>query len=202
MKKKIIIVSVLVFILAAVGTVLYLNKKNTKKVFKKTKIEKITEMPAKLDELSGINYELNQMSGYIVDYLKTKSSYKKIYKKKKFIVYIDGNNSPYSKEFKNTIDKIKQDKNFQKDYNFISRPPKAEFTIITTRDIKRMKAKKIKFPKNYLTTRDGNAELKFIKNCHSLCIVNPKNDQLFSIKGSTDKEAKKLEYIFDNLRKW
>lgn len=196
MKKSIITIIVLIIIFTITGFII--NTKTKQKNIT-NKLEEISKIEKEFKNLD-INYEIYNMPPELSNYLKTKSKYKKLYKTKKFVVYIDGTDSPYSEEFKQNIQKII--KTNKKHYTFVSRKSKNKIITMKSSDMKIFKRKGVKIDKGIISEEEGNAELTFLKKCSSICIINPETNQMFSIKGSRQKEAEQLDKIFDTLKKW
>ncbi len=199
-----LIYTIILIILIVTGIILVTGKIQSKKTTKKIsiKMEQIEKIPFKLENMEGLEYKLYKIPEWPAKYLKTKSEFSSVYKHKKFVVYIKDENTPFAKEYAETLEKISNDSNYKKHYNFVSR--KAKITIVTMqpKDIRLMKKHKKELPENVLTTAEGNAKLNFIKACGNFCIVNPSKNQIFALKGDSKKEAQKFEYILNKLKKW
>ena len=44
--------------------------------------------------------------------------------------------------------------------------------------------------------------MKFDEMCNTFCIVNTKNNEIFSINGVGDNEARKISSILEQLKDW
>lgn len=201
--RKLIFTMILI-ILIITGIVLVTEKIQTQKHKKivHAKIEEIEKFPVKLKNINGIEYKLYQIPEYTVNFLKTKSEFKPVYKHKKFVVYIKDDSANFSKEYNETFEKIVNDKNYTKQYNFVSR--KAKITVVTMpkKNMRLAKKNNQKLPEDILTPAEGNAKVDFLSKCASFCIVNPSKNQIFTIKGNSKNEAENIEYILNEFKKW
>ena len=120
-----------------------------------------------------------------MDYLKNRSEYKKLLNKK-LVVY--KSNSGHLGGFINATEGIQHRIRYKKNFNF--------YRVVTPTNIASM------MTKFYDSKEDAQADSDFVSKCHDFCIINPKSNQLFVLKGYDYTEETPPEMIFDKLERW
>lgn len=135
-----------------------------------------------LTNLEGVNYTYKDLSDEAVNYLKTKSQYKELYKNKKFVVYNLTPDCACAKALMDTIDPLKANPEIAQNYNFYpeKNPGKPE----------------------YDSEEDQKASREFASKCQQFCIVNPNTNEVFTINDINNKDVAKLGSVFEQLKNW
>lgn len=200
-----LIFTIILIVLIVIGLTLltgYIQEKNKPKKSVYTKIETLEKLPIKLENMGDVECKAYKIPESTEKYLKEKSEFSSIYKHKKFVVYIKDDKLSFAKDYANTLEKISNDKKYQKHYNFATRKAKIKITTMSAWNRRMMKKAKQKIPADVMTIADGKTKLDFIQTCGNFCIVNPAKNQIISLKGDPKKESEKFEYVLDKYKRW
>lgn len=134
--------------------------------------------------LKNVNYSVNIFSQSFMNWLKTKSEYKN-YLDRKLVIYPTGTNCPYGRGLENAVRKIIP--LYEGKYNYYA-------NVYSGGEMyKNATFENLSDMEEYKT---------FIHICKEFCVINPYNNQIFSIEGVKTREINMFEDIFKSLDNW
>lgn len=136
----------------------------------------------KLTNVDDVNYTYKDLSDETVNYLKTKSQYKDLYKNKKFVVYNLTPECACAQELNEKIDTLKTNSEISQNYSFY--PEKSPGKPA------------------YDSEEDQKASREFASKCQQFCIVNPNTNEVFTINDINNKDVVQLDSILEQLKNW
>lgn len=164
----------LILLIVIIVSVLNINSKNDRLLSSPKSFVSIS--------LSDINHSIKPLPNEVIDFLKTSSDYKDIYKDKKVVIYFTGADCPYGKVFEKSINEFRKNSASNVYFKFHTES-----------------ASGIRW---YKSNQEANAALQFSNLCHEFCVVNPVKNEIFSIEGVGTEEAQKIGAILEQLKNW
>ena len=136
----------------------------------------------RLYDVEGIDYSFKKLPQRIVEFLKTNENYKDLYDGKKIVIYITGGDCPNRTVFEDSLESYKKHSDEEQYYHYNAKPSSGFIKV-----------------KN---AKEARTIMKFDEMCNTFCIVNTKNNEIFSINGVGDNEARKISSILEQLKDW
>ena len=100
----------LILLIVIIVSVLNINSKNDRLLSSPKSFVSIS--------LSDINHSIKPLPNEVIDFLKTSSDYKDIYKDKKVVIYFTGADCPYGKVFEKSINEFRKNSASNVYFNF------------------------------------------------------------------------------------
>ena len=137
-----------------------------------------------LRDINHIDYSVHKISKSFMTWLTTKSDYKS-FLDRKLVMYPTGTNCPYGRGIEKAVMRIRP--LYEGKYNY--------YALNYSGGGMRLNA-------TFDNLNDVEEYKKFIQYCTEFCVINPYNNQIFSIKGFGVYEIKMLDEIFKRLENW